>query len=101
MVALGRRMDGNTTVRLPSIYDAVKFDEEFLALLTTPIRRGGHCGVVGNGLIVIQVRKLMEEAMKLGRLPDGWMDGMQPTTQSLAHEVVPRYSCPVCTGIVI
>ncbi|KAG1729378.1 hypothetical protein EDB19DRAFT_1938813 [Suillus lakei] len=42
MAALGHRMSRNTKAHLPSPYDSVKFDEEFLALLTTPIQQGGH-----------------------------------------------------------
>jgi hypothetical protein len=94
-------MDSNIKVRLPPPYDTIKFDEEFLALLTTPIRRGGHCGVVGNGILVIQVRALMEQAMKLGKLPDGWMDNIQPIVLTSTQESVRRYSCPMCTGMVI
>lgn len=101
MAALGHRMSRNTKARLPSLYDGVTFDEEFLALLTTPIRRGGHCGVVGNGMLVIRVRALMEHAMKLGKLPDGWMDDLQPTVRTSADEIIRRYSCPMCTGVVI
>ncbi|KAG2737385.1 hypothetical protein P692DRAFT_20761930 [Suillus brevipes Sb2] len=101
IAALGHRMDSSIKVRLPPPYDAIKFDEEFLALLTTPIRRGGHCGVVGNGILVIQVRALMEQAMKLGKLPDGWMDDIQPTVLTSTQESVRRYSCPMCTGMVI
>jgi hypothetical protein len=101
MAALGLRMSRNTKARLPTTYDALKFDEEFLALLTTPIRRGGHCGIVGNGMLVIQVRGLMEQATKLGKIPDGWKDDLQLTMQTSPDEIVRRYSCPMCTGMVI
>jgi hypothetical protein len=101
MSALGHRMSRNTKACLPSPYNAVIFDEEFLALMTTPLRRGGHCGVVGNGILVIQVRALMEQAVKLGKLPDGWMDDLRPTVHTSPNEIIRRYSCPTCTGMVI
>ncbi|KAG2107611.1 hypothetical protein DEU56DRAFT_762601 [Suillus clintonianus] len=94
-------MSRNTKARLPSPYNAVRFDEEFLALMTTPIRRGGHCGVVGNGILVIQVRALMEQAVKVGTLPDGWMDDLRPTVQTSPNEIIRRYSCPTCKGMMV
>ncbi|KAG2116294.1 hypothetical protein DEU56DRAFT_761565 [Suillus clintonianus] len=63
-----------------------------------------HC-VEGNVLqlqeVNIEIRALMEQAMKLGKLPDGWMDDLQPTVDTSANEIIRRYSCPTCKGMVI
>ncbi|KAG1786394.1 uncharacterized protein HD556DRAFT_1449771 [Suillus plorans] len=101
LVAVAKKMERTLKMRLPSIYDAVEFDKEFLALLTTPIRRGGHFGVVGNGIILFQVKSLLEDALTLGRLPDGWMDRVQLMKLSSVDDAVPRYYCPVCKRVVV
>ncbi|KAG2114401.1 hypothetical protein DEU56DRAFT_919610 [Suillus clintonianus] len=49
IAASGEKVVQRTKAGLPSIYDAVEFDDEFLALLTTPIRRGGLLGIVSDG----------------------------------------------------
>lgn len=86
---------------MPSMYRDIDFDSQFLSLLTMPIRRGGSCGIVGNASILMKVKKLMEEARTIRRLPDGWKNNMQDIMLQMGHESIPRYYCLTCTTAVI
>ncbi|KAG1795964.1 uncharacterized protein HD556DRAFT_1307190 [Suillus plorans] len=99
--SVARKMNRKWKARLPSDYDAVQIDADFGPLLTMPIRRGGHCGVVGNGMILIQIKTLLDQAMALGQLPAGWKDGLHSNVVSTVHELVQRYYCPVCGRMVV
>src|SRR6267154_805275 len=96
VAALGREIGKNIKAGLPSAYSDIDFDPQFLSLLTMPIRQGGSCGIVGNGLIITRAITLIEEARKIGRLPEGWMDTMQKHMQSVVDEMTPRYYCLTC-----
>lgn len=101
MESVAKKMNRKMKARLPSDYDAVQIDPDFGPLLTMPIRRGGHCGVVGNGMILIQIKTLLDEAMALGQLPAGWKDSLQSNLVSTVHELIQRYYCPVCGRMVV
>jgi hypothetical protein len=101
LATLGRRMHNNVIARIPSKYRDIKFDPEFVSLLACPIRRGEFCGVVGNGVSIIEGKALMEEARILGRLPDGWKDTMQQSMLQIGDGNVPRYCCLTCTTALI
>ena len=66
MESVAQKMNRRLQPRLPCAFDAVQFDADFLAMLTMPIRRGGHCGVVGNGAMLLKIKILLDEAMTLG-----------------------------------
>ncbi|KAG2112096.1 hypothetical protein DEU56DRAFT_762104 [Suillus clintonianus] len=53
---------------------------------SSPITCNDTAGLVAGGS--------MRLAMKLGKLPDGWMDDLQPTVDTSANEIIRRYSCP-------
>jgi hypothetical protein len=94
-------MHNSVKPRIPSKYRDIQFDPEFLSLLACPIRRGEFCGVVGNGVSIIQGKALMEEASILGRLPEGWKDTMQRSMLQMGDENIPRYFCLSCTTALI
>ncbi|KAG2354620.1 hypothetical protein BDR07DRAFT_1494278 [Suillus spraguei] len=101
VAALGHQMKKNVRAGLSPIYRDVYFEPKFLSLLTVPIRRGGSCGVVGNGLLLMQTDVLMDEAKMLGRLPEGWQDEIDQALLPKEDEIIPRYYCLTCTGVVI
>ncbi|KAG1843313.1 hypothetical protein DFJ58DRAFT_731729 [Suillus subalutaceus] len=81
----------NVKAGLPSNFRDIDFDPQFMSLLTMPIRRGGSCGIVGNGSLIVQAIALIEQARTLGRLPDGWKDIMQKAVLPATDEIIPRY----------
>ncbi|KAG1832550.1 hypothetical protein DFJ58DRAFT_736335 [Suillus subalutaceus] len=91
----------NVKAGLPSNFRDIDFDPQFMSLLTMPIRRGGSCGIVGNGSLIVQAIALIEQARTLGRLPDGWKDIMQKAVLPATDEIIPRYYCLTCTKAVI
>ncbi|KAG1789582.1 uncharacterized protein HD556DRAFT_1311176 [Suillus plorans] len=58
--------------------------------------RGGSCGVVGNAVILIQGKALMEAARTIGRLPEGWKDNIQQAMLPIGDDTIPRYYCQSC-----
>lgn len=79
-------------------YDAITFDEGFDQLASKPIRRGGPIGIVGNGLQVVHCNSLLRDAMRIGRLPDGWKDTLLLSTLSAEGDVFTHYKCPLCVS---
>ncbi|KAG1784507.1 uncharacterized protein HD556DRAFT_1315019 [Suillus plorans] len=101
VVDLGRQLHSNVKVTMPPVYRGIDFDPRFMSLLTMPIRRGGSCGIVGNAVILIKVKALLEEARKIGRLPEGWMDTLDQAMLLIGDAIIPRYYCINCTTAVI
>jgi hypothetical protein len=75
----------------------ITIDPLFLTFLTMPIRRGGSCGVVGNGYTIVQGKSLVRQTLRLGHLPDGWNDTITRGMLSLGDVSVPRYYCLTCS----
>jgi hypothetical protein len=103
--AQGHQLNTNAAVKTvlpPSLRNlGISFDPQFLTFLTMPIRRGGSCGVVGNGYTIIEGKSLLKQTLQLGRLPDGWNDTVKQGMLSLGDDVVPRYYCLTCATAAI
>jgi hypothetical protein len=84
--------------KLPATYDGIQLEEDFIAILTMPICRGGPYGVVGNGWIYYRARSLLKDVRVNGKLPNGWKASLTETNYKVSEvsEGISYYTCPCC-----
>ncbi|KAG1829887.1 hypothetical protein DFJ58DRAFT_875000 [Suillus subalutaceus] len=95
---LERRVDRHPAPISPDVYGNIDVDEEFLAMLTLPICRGGPYGVVGNGSIYARAKSMLHDGKIHGKLPEEWRNILMDA-ESLDYEGLSYYKCPCCVDV--